>query len=90
MSWTTAPLRRVADTTGSTEEASPSISYISDLQTTSKVLKMIKKENVANVDTTELEQVLTATTNKIKWYPDVLTSEEIHLVRHSFRRSDRA
>ena len=65
MSWTTAPLRRVADTTGSTEEASPSISYISDLQTTSKVLKIIKTDNVANVDTTELEKVLTATTNRL-------------------------
>jgi hypothetical protein len=57
MSWTTAPLRRVADTTGSTEEASPSISYISDLQTTSKVLKIIKTDNVANVDTTELRKL---------------------------------
>ena len=65
MSWTTAPLRRVADTTGSTEEASPSISYISDLQTTSKVLKIITTDNVANIDTTELEKALTATTNKL-------------------------
>ena len=38
--------------------------YISDLQTRYRVLKIMKTDNVANVDTKELKKVLAATTNR--------------------------
>ena len=65
MSWATTPLRRVANTIGSTEEATTSISYICDIQTTSKLFKITKADDVANIDATELEKSLTASTNRL-------------------------
>ena len=65
MSWATTPLRRVANTTDSTEEATTSISYICDIQTTSKFLKITKADDVVTIDATELEKSLTASTNRL-------------------------